>query len=121
MLPPTLHLRVRCLAAGAGAMLLTCTLARAGQEPVRPNAAPPVIQAASATTPPVIDGVLDDPCWQDATHIEEFRREKVDAPALERTEAWICCDGDAIYAAFRCHDSKPAEIRCDQKKRQGHI
>ena len=50
-----------------------------------------------------------------------FWRADVDKPELERTEAWICCDDTAIYVAFRCHDSKPDQIRCDQKKRQGSL
>jgi hypothetical protein len=70
---------------------------------------------------PAIDGVLDDACWESASHIEGFWRTEVDAPELERTEAWLCYDQRAVYAAFRCHDTKPGEIRGDQRKRQGRI
>ncbi|UCC67212.1 MAG: carbohydrate binding family 9 domain-containing protein, partial [Armatimonadota bacterium] len=86
-----------------------------------PEAAPPSIPAVKVTEPPLIDGLLDDACWQQATHIEGFWRQTVDAPEIERTEAWLCYDGRAIYAAFRCHDSRPSQIRCDQKKRQGTL
>jgi hypothetical protein len=81
----------------------------------------PSVPAVVFAAPPEIDGHLDDPCWQQATHIEDFRREKVDAPPLEPTEAWIGCDSTAIYVAFRCGDSKPEQIRRTQKKRQGRI
>jgi hypothetical protein len=71
--------------------------------------------------PPVIDGRLDDACWEQATHVDGFWRERIDAPEHERTEAWLCYDSRAIYVAFRCHDSRPSEIRYDQKKRQGSL
>jgi hypothetical protein len=40
-------------------------------------------------------------------------------PPAEATEAYICCDRDNIYVAFRCHDSKPGEIKRVQRKRDG--
>lgn len=87
----------------------------------QPTAGPPSIAAVKVVEPPVIDGVLNDSCWQQATHVEGFWREDLDAPELERTEAWICHDSRAIYVAFRCHDSKPSQICSDQKKRQGSL
>lgn len=85
------------------------------------NSGHPYLPAVTVATPPIIDGIIDDVCWKQATHISDFRREKIDAPALEPTEAWICCDERAIYVAFQCHDSLPEEISCDQRKRQGRI
>jgi len=82
---------------------------------------PPNVPAVAVATAPVVDGALDDPCWQEATRIEGFWREQVDAPELERTEAWLCRDGAAAYVAFRCHDSRPSQIRAGQRKRQGDI
>ena len=55
------------------------------------EAGPPRIEAVVVETPPVLDGVLDDACWEQATHIEGFWRQTTDAPEFERTEAWICC------------------------------
>ena len=100
------------------ALFLAAPICAAAQEPGA-EAVPPSIPAVRVEAPPVIDGLLDDPCWQQATHVEGFWRDDVDAPELERTEAWICYDAQAVYVAFRCHDSKPSEIRCDQRKRQG--
>lgn len=74
-----------------------------------------------AAEPPVLDGVLDDSCWEVATHIDGFWRQIADEPELEPTEAWICYDRRAIYVAFRCHDSQPGQIRADQLKRQGSM
>ena len=85
------------------------------------EAARRTIQAVRIDEPPQIDGKLDDACWQTATHVEGLWRTVVDAAELEPTEAWICYGEEAIYAAFRCHDSRPSEIRYDQKKRQGNM
>jgi hypothetical protein len=82
---------------------------------------PVSVTAVVVTTAPTIDGVLDDACWEEATHITDFWREREDEPPIENTEAWICYDSEAIYVAFRCHDSKPSEIHYTQKKRQGRI
>ncbi len=82
---------------------------------------PPSIPAVQVAEPPVIDGLLDDPCWEEATHMTDFWREREDESPIEKTEAWLGYDGEAIYVAFRCHDSKPSEIRAAQKKRQGRI
>ncbi|MFB3882207.1 MAG: carbohydrate binding family 9 domain-containing protein [Armatimonadota bacterium] len=82
---------------------------------------PPLIAAVTVEAPPVLDGILDDPCWQRAPDATGFWRREVDAPEREPTEAWICFDSSALYVAFRCHDSRPSEIRADQKKRQGSM
>jgi hypothetical protein len=102
------------------ATALSLGLAWAAEETL-PEPGPPRVEAVVVATPPVLDGVLDDACWEQAAHIEGFWRQTTDAPEFERTEAWICCDDEAIYVAFRCHDTKPDEIRCDQKKRQGSL
>ena len=83
--------------------------------------APPTVKAVRATAAPAIDGRLDDACWQEASHLTGFWRERVSGPPLEPTEAWVCYDSEGLYFAFRCADSRPSEIRADQKKRQGQI
>jgi len=108
-----------CLLLATATALTLSRPAPAAEQETQPEAAPPSLHAVVVSVPPVIDGLLDDPCWQQATRVEGFWREDVDAPELERTEAWLCYDARAIYVAFRCHDSKPGEIRGDQKKRQG--
>jgi hypothetical protein len=108
-----------CLITALAAALALPLPAVAADPAGEPQAGPPALAAVKIAEPPAIDGRLNDPCWQQATHVEDFWREDVDAPEIERTEAWICYDARAIYVAFRCHDSKPGEIRGDQKKRQG--
>ena len=70
-------------------------------------AAAPVLEITPTTTPPVIDGVLDDATWAAAARSDAFRQvsplENVDP--TERTEFWVTYDSDHLYVAVRCHDS----------------
>ena len=69
--------------------------------------AAPALDVHATATPPVIDGVLDDPAWQQAAHSDAFRQiyPAENADPTERTEFWVTYDADYIYVAVRCHDS----------------
>ncbi len=84
---------------------------------------PPVIHTVVCGTPPVIDGNLDDPCWDEAYKCEDFWRTDKDKPepSPERTRVYICYDKEALYVAFYCFDREPDKIRAMQKKRGGMI
>jgi hypothetical protein len=60
-----------------------------------------------------VDGVLDDPAWQDALvlEIEVEVRPGENTPAPVRTRVFICYDDLRFYAAFRAWDPDPAAIR----------
>jgi len=85
-------------------LLLLCLLACCARSPL---GAVPGLEVRATPTPPVIDGVLDDPVWKEAAHSEDFRQvypgENV-APT-ERTEFWVTFDADHLFVAVRCHDS----------------
>ena len=61
---------------------------------------------------PVIDGVLDDEVWKDATRVTEFyQRVPVEgANASEATEAYLTYDSDTLYVGARLHDRNPDAI-----------
>jgi hypothetical protein len=80
---------------------------------------PPRVTSVRVEQPPKIDGVLDDPCWQQAAHLDGFYREEKDLPATEPTDAYICQDAGHLYVAFRCHDSRVDQIKATQRKRNG--
>jgi hypothetical protein len=67
-------------------------------------------RATRVATPPVIDGDLSDPVWQDAAILTQFVQivPRHGAPPSERTEARVVYDDDALYAAFYAHESNPA-------------
>jgi len=74
----------------------------------------PELHAVRATTPPKVDGVLDDAAWAHEPYPLEpwvsynpLRGE----PEKQRTSVWIAYDGEAIYFAFRCFDDDPSKIR----------
>jgi len=64
-------------------------------------------------TPPVIDGVLDDPAWASGLKFDGFKTFKPDynKDASQKTEAYIAFDAENFYFAFRCYDSEPAKIK----------
>src|SRR4051794_33630217 len=80
----------------------------------------PTIRAVRATTPPKIDGRLDDEVWSrpsmagdDWASYNPLRGE----PAKQRTEAWVAYDAAAIYFAFHCLDPEPDKIRSTISRR----
>ena len=64
--------------------------------------------------PPVIDGVLDDDAWRDATPVSGFwKMRPVDNEAAsESTQVWFAEDTQNLYIAFHARDSRPDAVRC---------
>ena len=56
-------------------------------------------------SPPVLDGRLDEPIWQQATLIDEFEqlRPQENAPGSERTEVLLSYDSENFYVGIRAH------------------
>ena len=77
---------------------------------------PPVaarsLRATYITTPPAIDGRLDEPVWRTAQAATDFvqRAPMGGAPATQRSEVRIAYDGTAIYVGVRNFDSAPDSI-----------
>ncbi len=90
----------------------------AAQAPVAP-----VAHAARAAAPPVIDGRLTDPAWQDATPVTGFIQRELHegAPITERTEVRIITDGEALYVAAWLYDSDGGGIVPGERVRDGDI
>lgn len=72
----------------------------------------PRIDIPRITSAPVIDGILDDKAWLEATKIDQFfQRVPVEgAPASEKTVAYVAYDKDMIYIAARLYDRTPDKI-----------
>ena len=73
----------------------------------------PTINAVRTSTPPDVDGRLDDVVWRDAVRITEFvQTTPVEgAAATEDTEVYIAYDDSNIYFGFYVHYSDPSLIR----------
>jgi len=80
-----------------------------------------VIPAVFLSVPPIIDGELDDSCWEKVPSVNDFYETSKGILANEPTTAWIAYDAGNVYIAFKCVDSKPETIRRQQRKRGGDV
>jgi len=84
---------------------LTCTVLRANtNDPLKP---------LRTDHPPVIDGILDDPVWQEAPYVTDFKTFVPDfgQDMVEKTKRYVAYDAENIYFAFKCYDSQPDKIK----------
>jgi hypothetical protein len=73
--------------------------------------------------PPVIDGQLDDPVWQETPPLEEFvRYVTVPNPQPEApTRAWVTYDDQHLYLAFRCAEPRKEAMKVVGLRRDDSI
>jgi len=64
----------------------------------------PVYTAMKAGCPMVMDGFLDEPAWQQAQSVGDFKFQWYESGEKEQTEAKIVWDDERIYFAFKCND-----------------
>lgn len=72
----------------------------------------PSIQARRITTPPRIDGKLDDACWRLADKACDFV-DTINVPAHLETEVYLVYDAKNLYIAFLCHEPNPELIQAN--------
>ena len=97
-----------------------------GQGAARPAAdsgSRPVATAVQAAEAPMVDGVLDDRVWQNATPLTNFvQAEPLEGqPASESTEVRIVYDAEAIYVGVVLHDSDPSQIVTTDTRRDAGL
>ena len=70
-------------------------------------------------TPPVIDGVLDDPVWRAAPFVSGFKTWLPDygQEMVGDTKVYAAYDGENLYFAFRCYDPEPEAIKTSVSNR----
>ncbi len=75
--------------------------------------------AVRAERAPRLDGTLEDPIWQTAPPITDFRqREPLEtSPPTEKAEVRMLYDTRHIYFGIHCYDKAPAEIVATQLRR----
>jgi hypothetical protein len=101
-------------------LILAPTLARGQTPAVQPRGGArvaPVALAVRTSTPPRIDGRLDDAAWAQAPAIAGFTQRDPDEgePVSEATEARILYDDQAIYVSARLHDRSPVTSRLGRR------
>ena len=111
-------------------LLLTCVIlasSRSGADGLdlkatEKQSGPPVVVVPKPKMPPVIDGKLDDPAWNDAKPL--VLGHSIGAwwdPPTQKTEARVLADERAVYFAVRCHESEPDRIVPEGSARKGMI
>ena len=70
------------------------------------------VRAVRIATPLTVDGQLDEPPYREVPAISEFvQQEPIEnAPASEKTDAWIFFDADTLYIAARNWDRDPSRM-----------
>src|SRR6266436_4357364 len=68
---------------------------------------------------PKLDGTLNDPLWQSAKPITEFRQREPHEgePPTEKTEVRILYTRHAVYFGIHCYDSEPSRIIATELRR----
>lgn len=77
---------------------------------LKSQATPPILKAI---IPPLIDGLLDDPAWQQAITFTNFKTIQPDygLPPSEKTEAFLTYDQNNLYFAIYCYDNEPGKVK----------
>ena len=80
---------------------------------------PRVAEAVRVDHRPSLDGTLDDPLWQSAKPITDFRQREPHEgePATEKTEVHILYTRTAAYFGIHCYDSEPSRIVATELRR----
>ena len=85
-----------------------------------PGQVPPnAVEAVRVDHAPKLDGTLDDPAWQTAKPITDFRqREPLEGqPPTEKTEVRVLYTRHAVYFGVHCYDSDPSRIIATELRR----
>jgi hypothetical protein len=84
-----------------------------------PEAEQRVAEAVRVDHAPKLDGTLDDPLWQLAKPVTDFRQREPDEgePATEKTEVRILYTRKAVYFGIHCYDSEPSRIIATELRR----
>jgi hypothetical protein len=82
-----------------------------------------VALASRMSSPPVIDGKLDDAVWKEATLLSGFTQFEPDngKPETERTEVRIGYDSQYLYFAIHCFDREPDKIVATTMLKDGDL
>ena len=75
---------------------------------------------AEASTPPEIDGQLDDPLWQAVVPVTALGNyDGSEIAPIEKTELYFAHDNENLYFAARCYDSDLPQLRAEVFEHDG--
>jgi Domain of unknown function (DUF5916)/Carbohydrate family 9 binding domain-like len=110
------------LRAAALAATLTLTAAQARAQ-VSPPSDLPIVTAGTRATAIRLDGMLDEPAWQQAGVITDLTQQspRPGEPTPFHTEVRILADGGNLYFGVTCTDPDPARIAVHTMQRDGNM
>jgi hypothetical protein len=84
-----------------------------------PQEEPHIAEAVRVDHAPRLDGTLNDPLWQSAKPITDFRQREPHEgePATEKTEARILYTSNAVYFGIVCYESELNKIAAAELRR----
>lgn len=102
----------------ANPFILICAIFLIGLSASAEEKLPPLLPYKTET-PPVIDGILNDPVWQKAPHETGFKTYHPDygIDMVENTVVYYAYDRENLYFAFRCYDSQPDKVKASVNRR----
>jgi len=80
-----------------------------------------VTYAYFTSNSPLIDGKLDDDCWQQAKIITSFLLVGQNKAPEAQTKAYILYDDHNLYIAFECSETETARIRKSVSRKYGEV
>lgn len=79
------------------------------------------VKAVRIISPPIIDGKLNDPCWQEASKVTDFvLLNKPKELAKEQTKVYVAYDNDKLYIAFKCYESQMDKLKAVVRERDSN-
>jgi len=122
--PEASGVKVKKFLLGTVFVVSGCGVGLAGQDPLRPQSAPPAMRATRASSLPTLDGdVLNDPAWRGVEPAAGFwQTAPVEgAAASEATEVRIVFDDQTLYVGVICYDSEPEEVFASDSRRDASL
>jgi len=85
------------------------------------SAASRTITATRAAVAPVLDGELDDACWQKAKPVTGFLELNSDRPAAFQSSGRVCYDDTHLYIGMKCLMPKGLKPKGVKRPHDGHL
>ena len=82
-----------------------------GQDEVFAGNDLPTVEPIRFDQPPVLDGELDDACWETTHPLTGFNKNGGNTPTRRQTVAYIGYDDEHLYIGIGCVEPNPDEIR----------
>ncbi|MBI2265654.1 MAG: carbohydrate binding family 9 domain-containing protein [Armatimonadetes bacterium] len=79
------------------------------------------VQALQISAPPVLDGLLDEPFWKNASPLTPFVSLVTSKPTEDKTTAHVAATSTHLYVAFLCEESRMDKLASTQTIRNGPL